>query len=279
MNLKLSVIGVFVTAALSAGASQAGTGYTFSILGATADYSEASSINDRGQVSGWVGGQSVVWSGGVATALGGLGGGASYTSAINNAGQVAGGTYSGAGVYHATVWTGGVPSDLTPAATAYTRATGINNSGVVIGSVPSARADSYQRATRWDGNVQTDLGTLGGRSNDRSTALGINDSGVVVGSSTDGDNYRAVRWDGTAITDLGSFGGNDSNAFAINSAGLIVGYANDWMQHIYPTLWNGSTMTKLGGEGGSASTTPAWWWAIPCITTRTRVPRCGRMAR
>ena len=123
----------------------------------------------------------------------------------------------------------------------------INASGTAVGF-----ADKYTggigvgtRAVRWDtgGTVATGLDSLGTDPSEWTSAgaRAINDTGTIVGYSRKyvggtllGD--RAVRWaaGGTAATELGIIGTDPSgtseaDAYAINSSGIAVGYA---MQYV-----------------------------------------------
>jgi len=56
------------------------------------------------------------------------------------------------------------------------------------------------------------------------------------------------------VTDLGTFGGTVSEAFGVNAAGQVVGYANlSGDAHAHAFLYSG-TMTDLGTLGGTFST-------------------------
>jgi hypothetical protein len=95
---------------------------------------------------------------------------------------------------------------------------------------------------RWDGSgtAATELGHLGVDDFDDtfSVANAVNDAGTAVGFASlydaagNAGGNRAVRWDasGTAATELGHLGTRAdgttlSNAYAINNAGTVVGYA------------------------------------------------------
>jgi hypothetical protein len=125
----------------------------------------------------------------------------------------------------------------------------LNSSGTAVGSIERFDASEVYRGTvpvRWDGTetAATELQTLGVNANGEAfgDVYDVNDDGVAVGSSvapptspSDGAVTRAVRWDsnGSAATVLGHLGtapngATDSEAFAINSSGLIVGTSSQY---------------------------------------------------
>lgn len=120
----------------------------------------------------------------------------------------------------------------------------VNDSGTVVGLASKYVGGAYlgRRAVRWDaveGNA-TELEGLGvdGIGASDSRAYAINSSGTAVGYATkyvNGVNrgIRAVRWaaDGTQPIELGSLVPDDGNsrysiAYAVNSAGIAVGFAD-----------------------------------------------------
>jgi hypothetical protein len=123
-------------------------------------------------------------------------------------------------------------------------AVAINDSGTAVGFADkwNLNTDFGPRAVRWDasGTAATELGNLGTDSGGatNSSAIAINAVGTAVGyaekyvSGSD-IGLRAVRWDasGTAATELGNLGTDGSgfttsNAYAVNTAGITVGYAD-----------------------------------------------------
>jgi len=179
---------------------------------------EALAVNSAGKAVGsetlyddgsYVGLRAVRWdASGAATELGNLGGSSNRALAINDAGTAVG----------------------------YAQ----KNTGVPIGD----------RAVRWDasGTAATELGNLGtnngsiGYTNARARA--VNAFGMAVGYAQKYDantdmGSRAVRWDasGTAATELGnlgttSIGYTTADAYAVNGAGSVVGYAQKYDANI-----------------------------------------------
>lgn len=149
----------------------------------------------------------------------------------------------------------------------------LNGAGTAAGFAQkySAGANLGQRAVRWDasGTAATELGVLGsdGNAATRSEAYDVNGTGTAVGYAekfTGGVDHgtRAVRWagSGTAATELGNLGidsgGNtQSFAYAINTAGTTVGYAEKYVGltdvGIRAVRWGASTATatELGNLG------------------------------
>jgi hypothetical protein len=132
------------------------------------------------------------------------------------------------------------------------------------------------RAVRWDasGSPATELGNLGTNSSGvtGSAAYAINTAGTAVGFAekyTGGTSLgsRAVRWDGsgTVATELGNLGTTlggltVSRAYAVNTAGAAVGYAQKYTGGTpvgeRAVRWDasGSAATELGNLGTSGTT-------------------------
>lgn len=111
--------------------------------------------------------------------------------------------------------------ELPPAATfSGSSANGMNQFARVAG----ASDYSAGRATRWIGNVPTNLGSGGWT---RSYANGINDSDEIVGTleTLTGGTASSFYWKNGVLTAMGNPGGcSDSYANDINNAGTAIGY-------------------------------------------------------
>lgn len=183
------------------------------------------------------------------TDLGDLPGGSdqSQGTGINNSGQVSGIGQAAVG-RHGFLWESG--SGLTDigaflASPSDSLANGINSAGTIVGHSQM----SGERAFIWqDGIGLTDLGELPGGPT-RSFGYGINDFGQAVGYSfVAAATTHAFLWEsGVGMTDLGTLAGEtNSEAFAINNSGQVVGNSGE-----RPFLWqSGLGMTDLGGLAG-----------------------------
>jgi probable HAF family extracellular repeat protein len=208
--------------------------------------SEATGINDNGQVVGWSTNSSThlhafLWQNAIGMQdLGTLGGSSSYATAINNGGQVVGYSPSG-GLDHGFLWQSGKGMQDIGTLGGACDANSINNLGQVVGT--SATSSSHLHAFLWQNGIgMQDLGTLGGLA---ASAADINDGGLVVGQSlTSSGVEHAFLWQsGIGMQDLNglidsSLGWTLTNASAINLSGQIVG--------------NG----QVGGEGHAYLLTP-----------------------
>jgi len=171
----------------------------------------------------------------------------SYAYDINNLGQVVGAMAAGADT-HAFVWSGGALTDIGLQFAGSSDAAAINDHGQVVG-------------TGGAGGYLYSGGSVTAIPRDGSGAYGINNGGMVVGemwvATPEGDMRRHgySYLDGT-VTDLGTLPiGDDSRAFAVNSAGDIVGAAAsvvngapNWPND--PFLYHNGVMTDLGTLGG-----------------------------
>jgi probable HAF family extracellular repeat protein len=221
------------------------------------NHSAASANNNRGQVVGFAlnaipdqfsffdfiinGGVSTgtqtrafLWQNGRLRDLGTLGGPDASAFAVNERGQVGGGSYvnstpnpaTGIPTIHPFLWENGEMTDLGSLGGTDGGVTALNNRGEVIGSSNLA-GDRIADPFFWDGRKLVDLytSTTGGNV---ITANAMNDAGQVVGgadfSSTGASPFSAVLWRNGVATNLGTLSGDCySEAYVINSAAQVVG--------------------------------------------------------
>lgn len=221
-------------------------------------------INESGQVTGF----STISAGGPYHAffwqndgsgmrdLGTLTPNLSYASsqgfAINDVGQVAGGSYSGTFRAFVTAPHGIGMTDVSPPDVWSPEATGINNRGQMVGIFNNQNIYPYSHAfiMNADGSGFRDLGTIGGAF---SAANGINDAGQVTGyayATSQGQPLHAFITDanGFNMRDIGTLGGNVSRGLAINNLGQVTGASSAASGHnrAFLTDANGNNMRDLG---------------------------------
>jgi probable HAF family extracellular repeat protein len=220
-------------------------------------------INERGQV---VGGGAWIWQKGEKAQLGTLGGPSSSVRAINNAGQVIGGSLTRKPAKgHSFLWQNGKMIDLAPLG-----AIAINDRGQVVGAASTASGNSH--AFLWENGKLRDLGSLGGPT---SGAVAINNHGQIVGSADTKMKDRngtsishAFLWEKGKMRDLGTLGRGYTNCGAadINERGQVVGSCFNptsrqgrqpsGTEHAF--LWQDGSMRDLGTLGGN----PPWSSAV-----------------
>lgn len=186
--------------------------------------------------------------------LGTLGGSGSYTRAMNDSGQVVGGSDMADGSRHAFFWTqSGGMVDLGTLGGDSSAGLVVNDSGQVVGH--SYTTGGLLRAFSWtQSGGMVDLGTLGGT---YIYASAVNDSGQVVGvSSTAADVEHAFSWtQAEGMVDLRSLCPRDatycrkqgcrdgtycsSSADAVNQSGQVAGQStiDAWGGAYHATLW------------------------------------------
>jgi probable HAF family extracellular repeat protein len=187
-------------------------------------FSWAFDINEGGQVVGVSGTGTIdnpiierafIWTAVTGMqALSTLGGALASARAVNDSGDIAGfATLPGTGLGHAVVWRKGVISDLQSASFGQFegRAFAINNPGEAVGYV---YGQSGFRST-----ASVPLTLISGAA----LLFGINTTGCIASwAATSAQGYRTCAG---VTRNVGNCGGSGTRAWAINSAGLVVGDA------------------------------------------------------
>jgi filamentous hemagglutinin family protein len=165
----------------------------------------------------------------------------SYTSGINNQGQVVGTSGGNTGT-RAFLYSGGTMTNLgTLPGDSFSYAYGINDQGQVVGF---SAGSNPPRAFLYTDGTMTNLGTLPG--DNLSFAYGINNQGQVVGFSVGSNPPRAFLYTGGTMTNLGTLPGDSSSyAYGINDQGQVVG-SSSGSNGTRAFLYTGGTMTNLG---------------------------------
>ncbi len=216
-------------------------------------------INDSGQIVGYayttdnlhygnsLENHACLYSNGVTTDLGTLGGNGSVAYAINSDGVSVGYSITSDAAQHAALYSGGGVSDLGTLGGLNSYAYGINDAGQIVGYADTVGTGPWH-AFVYNGGVMTDLGTLDTRSGLASKAYSINASGQIVGESQLGDfgATHAVVWIGGTIQDLNSLidpnslssipgGVTLAGATGINDKGQIIagGFDAGFHNHAY----------------------------------------------
>ena len=152
----------------------------------------------------------------------------------------------------------------------------LNNQGTLAGAADTSAVDPYcfysgdcyaTDAFQWRNGGKTDLGVLPGGIG--SEVFWISANGLMAGTSDNGQQdplnpaypqLHAVLWDHGQMTDLGTLeGGYDSQAYAVNSRGEIIGQAyntipdpNSMFGYGYQSravYWNNGVVQDLGTLG------------------------------
>ena len=238
-----------------AGVAAAQTSYTVTDLGTLsgANSAKVSDINKTGQIVGTSANHAFLWSNGVMTDLGTLGGSVSMAYSINDSGVVVGEASTASGEMHAFVWQSGVMKDLGFAGET-SAARGINSKGDIVGVAYAKNVRGG--AVLWSGGQRRSLGDLG-PSGSGSTAISVNDKGQTAGVSSgfaaNQGVVRAVVWLNGTISDLGALGGLHSTANAINAQALVVGWAEVADNSTAAFQWQNGKMSQLASLPGSVT--------------------------
>jgi len=223
---------------------------------------QANALGSSGKVTGYAynlfpfSARGFLFSGGITTTFGTLGGSDSQGVAINSSGQVAGDSSLANGFQrHAILYSGGTLTDLGTLGGTSSAATAINDAGQVTGYANTA-GDSATHAFLYASGVMISIGTLGGNF---SSGYVINQAGGIAGDSTttgDAASHGFLYADG-AMIDLGSLGGDYSSVWALNDAGVVVGESANANFETHAFIHAGGVMTDLGTLGGTYSSAMA----------------------
>ena len=212
--------------------------------------------------------------------LGTLGGSMSFAQAINNYGQIVGGSSLpgdpvdalGNPIVHAFLYSNGLLTDLGTLGGDSSYANAINDAGQVAGvsflpGNPMTYGDFTRHGFLYSGGAKTDLGTLGGPFG--SAALGINNAGQVVGDADlPNGSLRGFLYSNGVMQQIPMPAADYSVAFAINNYGLVVGgmrLASNFDYHAFTFDSRTQQLTDLGTLGGrfcqAVSVNDAGWIA------------------
>ena len=207
----------------------------------------ARDINDSGTIVGETGatayrddiinqGRAFRYENGVYTDLGDLNGSYASATGINNSGVISGTSYTNyetTGVFqaHGFRYTNGVMTDLGQVAgqsvDGYSRGEAINAAGEIVGrGSVTIFTGSEKHQIHWDAsnNLTQTVGPY-----DYSAGYDINTDGTIAGTVKNASGQRrAAIWENGAVNVLDmTFGGSFSKFFALNDAGIAVGFAHD----------------------------------------------------
>jgi probable HAF family extracellular repeat protein len=193
-------------------------------LGGDWAHTEASDINERGQVVGTLWNRATsaqhtfLWQNGKMRDIGDFQIDSRLSEMINDRGQIIAGRKDQPDV----VWQDGKVTPLTLGGR-LSAARAINNRGQVAGIAQTRQGGGHWHVFLWQNGKIRDLGTLGGELTSDPTA--INERGQIIGQRGATDNEHAFVWQDGKVTDLGTLRRHDrsSEARAINDQGQIVG--------------------------------------------------------
>lgn len=221
-------------------------------------YGSARFITDLGYIAGATAyqqtalGTPIVYRPGTPGTLPGLSPfGVAFAWAINNRGDAVGSArnYTYPRRFEAGVrWVNGQIQDLGLApGMVYTNAYGINDAGDIVGTTGDAYLIGNTHPFVWRNGTFTLLPTLGG-TNGSNIAWFIHNNGDIVGTSRDASGgTHATFWRNGQAIDLGATspipGGQLTEAYAINSQGMAVGYGTGTGWSLATLFVNGEVIT------------------------------------
>ncbi|HVN31227.1 MAG TPA: hypothetical protein VMT45_04510 [Thermoanaerobaculaceae bacterium] len=229
--------------------------YTVTDLGTLGGDCFALDINLRAQVVGTCRAtlgheQAFLYSGGVMSPLGTLGGAYSYAYAINQIGDITGDSETAAGDQRAYLRRGSTMTDLGTLGGGRSQGNGINSRAQIAGWAYPATGP--QHAFLFENGNVTDIGASfsGG-----SIATDINEFGRVVGYYDVAGGSRPFRWAAGVTADLGSLGGTKGGANKINLFGEVAGWSSFADNVSRPVIFRSGNVVDLGtlgtGEGAA----------------------------
>lgn len=142
----------------------------------------------------------------------------SVTRAINEAGDLCGGSDASDGTYHAVTWgRDGRVLDLGTLLGPYSFAKALNDQEEVAGWSSIEPTGNSKRAFYWSMGQMIDLGTLGGT---LSEANSVNESDQIVGwAGYDLSSSAAFVWESGQMRELPSYVQRAGTAFGVNNQG------------------------------------------------------------
>lgn len=265
------------------------TNYRIDLLGTLGTSNFAQSINDQGQVVGFMGHrgdpnrEAFIYEQGEMKALGTLGGTFSEAHSINNLGQAVGLSQNSSGGVEAFIYENGIMKGLGTLdglVTGKSHAKEINDLGQIVGNstdedlnfaitpfiyenglmkrLDTGVVESINNNGQiagwgfiYENGIKKSLGMLNGES---VTPFSINNLGQVVGFGTAGiGSTQAFIYDNGTIKGLGSLlGSNNAQAESINDLGQIVGYSGEAFIYENGKMLPLFDLVKFNNEGWSS---------------------------